>query len=93
MTRVMIARGGGEARLDRGFDPLPNAVDDQHFLKRNRLRRVLGGVETNPGLPCPWIGVGKAPWVDVGGVRAGGRLPDPAPGPERRGAEPPPVRG
>ncbi len=54
MTRVMIAKGRIKADLSEGFDFLPGAVVDQHFLKRNRLRRLLGAVADHPEL----IGLG-----------------------------------
>jgi cyanophycinase len=41
MTRVMISRGRTTAEVDKGFDFLPGAVVDQHFLRRNRLSRLL----------------------------------------------------
>ena len=50
MTRVMIASGRTEAVLSRGFDLLPGAVIDQHFLKRNRARRLLGVVASHRDL-------------------------------------------
>ncbi|HEX4130108.1 MAG TPA: cyanophycinase [Pirellulales bacterium] len=41
MTRVMIA-AGRRPREGEGFDLLPGAVIDQHFLTRNRLKRLIG---------------------------------------------------
>jgi len=70
MTRVMIAGGRGEASLDRGFDLLPDAVVDQHFLKRNRLGRLLGVMKKNPGLLGLGIDERTALVVDVVGCRA-----------------------
>ncbi|MBS0209610.1 MAG: cyanophycinase [Planctomycetes bacterium] len=40
MTRVMIASGRHNPREGEGFDLLPGAVVDQHFLKRNRPDRL-----------------------------------------------------
>jgi cyanophycinase len=40
MTRVMIAAGRQNPREGEGFDLLPGAVVDQHFLKRNRPKRL-----------------------------------------------------
>lgn len=58
MTRVMIAGNSRQARtkpdLSQGFDFLPGAVVDQHFLKRKRLQRLLGALTTHPEL----IGLG-----------------------------------
>jgi cyanophycinase len=49
-SRVMIAGGNPVARVARGFDLVPGAVIDQHFLKRDRKARLLGVLEKNPGL-------------------------------------------
>ncbi|HWB00308.1 MAG TPA: cyanophycinase, partial [Pirellulales bacterium] len=49
MTRVMIA-AGRSAREGEGFDLIPGAVIDQHFLKRNRLKRLLGFLGQHPDL-------------------------------------------
>jgi cyanophycinase len=54
MTRVMIARGRTKADVTEGFDFLPGAVVDQHFLKRNRLGRLLSVLTDHPEL----IGLG-----------------------------------
>jgi len=50
MTRVMIQSGRREATFGRGFDLLANAIVDQHFLKRNRMGRLVGAVGKHPGL-------------------------------------------
>ena len=50
MSRLMIASGNPEAKTAPGFDLLPGAVIDQHFLKRDRSKRLLGVLEKNPGL-------------------------------------------
>jgi cyanophycinase len=54
MTRVMIGSGRDEATEEKGFDLLSNVVVDQHFLRRNRIQRLLGVLNTHPGL----IGLG-----------------------------------
>ena len=54
MSRVMIASGLSEAAAQRGFDLLPGEVIDQHVLFRNRIQRLLGVLNANPGL----IGLG-----------------------------------
>ncbi len=53
-SRLMIAGGNPNARVAEGFDLLPGAVVDQHFLARNRKPRLLGVLEQNPG----YFGVG-----------------------------------
>jgi cyanophycinase len=50
MTRVMITRGRTTAEVDKGFDFLPGAVVDQHFLRRNRLGRLLSVLSDHPDL-------------------------------------------
>jgi cyanophycinase len=50
MTRVMISRGRTTAEVDKGFDFLPGAVVDQHFLRRNRLSRLLSVLTDHPDL-------------------------------------------
>jgi cyanophycinase len=50
MTRVMIESGRREAIVGQGFDLLPGAVIDQHFLRRNRVGRLLGVLAGHPDL-------------------------------------------
>jgi cyanophycinase len=50
MTRVMITRGRTTADVGEGFDFLPGAVVDQHFLRRNRLTRLLSVLGDYPDL-------------------------------------------
>ncbi|MBX6313814.1 MAG: cyanophycinase [Isosphaeraceae bacterium] len=51
MTRVMIANGHrGTVTEGRGFDLLPNAIIDQHFLRRNRFDRLLHILARHPEL-------------------------------------------
>lgn len=47
-SRVMIAGGTSEPRISTGFDLLRNAIVDQHFLKRNRITRLLAAVRAHP---------------------------------------------
>jgi cyanophycinase len=60
MTRVMITGGRSRATLGKGFDLLPAAVVDQHFLKRSRLGRMLNILAENPGLAGFGIDEGTA---------------------------------
>ncbi len=69
MTRVMINSGRTEAKLGQGFDFLPGAVVDQHFLKRNRLPRLLGVLRKHPDLIGLGIDEQTALVVDVRGKR------------------------
>ena len=50
LTRVMIVEGRREASFGRGFDLLDGAIIDQHFLKRRHMGRLVGAMETHPGL-------------------------------------------
>jgi cyanophycinase len=50
MTRVMITDGRTKAIMGTGFDFLHGAVVDQHFMKRNRVGRLLGVLEDHPDL-------------------------------------------
>jgi cyanophycinase len=68
MTRVMITGGRSMATQGRGFDLLPASVVDQHFLKRNRLGRMLSLLAQHPGLAGFGIDEGTAL------VLRGGRL-------------------
>jgi cyanophycinase len=54
MSRVMIAGGRTKPDVREGFDFLPGVVIDQHFLRRNRLTRLLSVLSEHPDL----IGLG-----------------------------------
>ena len=53
-TKVMISGGKNPPEITTGFDLLPGAILDQHFLKRSRLGRLIQAVEMHPNL----IGLG-----------------------------------
>lgn len=65
MSKVMIEQGLDTATLGVGLDLLPNAVIDQHFLKRSRLNRLLRVLETRPELIGFGIDEGTALVVQV----------------------------
>ena len=48
-TRVMIGGGNPIPEIARGFDLLPDAITDQHFLKRDRLPRLERAIADHPG--------------------------------------------
>ncbi|GAB4160610.1 MAG: hypothetical protein Tsb009_37940 [Planctomycetaceae bacterium] len=48
-SRVMIASGNPKAVVKTGFNFLPDAIIDQHFLKRKRKRRLVGVLKKHPG--------------------------------------------
>jgi cyanophycinase len=50
MTRVMIAGGRTEPSLGRGLDLVPGAVVDQHFLRRNRTKRLFAALARHDDL-------------------------------------------
>ena len=49
-SRTMIARGKSPPEISTGFDLVPHAIVDQHFLKRKRLPRLITALEQRPGL-------------------------------------------
>lgn len=48
-SRVMIASGRGVPRISQGLDLLPEAIIDQHFLRRDRIGRLMQAVRLHPG--------------------------------------------
>ncbi len=50
MSRVMIAGGRDQPTMGQGFDLIPGAVIDQHFIKRNRIGRLQRVLEQHPEL-------------------------------------------
>ena len=50
MSRVMIACGSRSAVKGEGLGLFPGVVIDQHFLRRNRVQRLLGLVSEHPEL-------------------------------------------
>jgi cyanophycinase len=50
MSRVMIAGGRDQPIMGHGFDLIPGAVIDQHFIKRNRMNRLQTALEQHPDL-------------------------------------------
>jgi cyanophycinase len=65
MSRVMIVKGRDEAELGRGFDLFPDVVIDQHFLRRNRVRRLMKVVAAHPDLVGLGVDESTALEVDV----------------------------
>lgn len=60
MTKIMIEQGQEEAVEGTGFDLFPNAVVDQHFLKRSRLNRLMRLMDSHPELMAFGIDEGTA---------------------------------
>ncbi len=65
MSRVMIAGGNPRPELATGFDLLPGAIVDQHFLARNRATRLWRALDQNPG--CFGVGIDEATALVVQG--------------------------
>ena len=47
-SKVMIQSGKEQPLIGQGFDLLPNAIVDQHFLKRTRLNRLIEAIRQHP---------------------------------------------
>jgi len=65
MSGVMIAGGKTKAEVSRGFDLIEGAVIDQHFLKRNRMDRLIGVLSAHPNLVGLGIDEQTALMVDL----------------------------
>ncbi|SIO46043.1 cyanophycinase [Singulisphaera sp. GP187] len=65
MSGVMIAGGRDKADVSQGFDFIKGAVIDQHFLKRNRMDRLIGVLALHPNLVGLGIDEETALVVDV----------------------------
>lgn len=71
MTKVMIEQGSDVALESRGFDLFREAIIDQHFLRRNRLNRLIGLLEAHPNRVAFGIDEGTALVVQVHKGRLG----------------------
>lgn len=63
--QTMIAHSKPVPVMGVGFDLLPGAIIDQHFLARNRMNRLLYAVQDHPGLVG--IGIDEATAIEVHG--------------------------
>lgn len=66
-SKVMIAGGQTEPRMATGFDLLPGAIIDQHFLVRKRHDRSVAAVTIHP--ECFGLGIDEGTAVIVRGRR------------------------
>jgi cyanophycinase len=66
-SRVMIAGGQTEPRMATGFDLLPAAIIDQHFLARKRHDRLVAAVSQHP--ECVGYGIDEGTALVVRGRR------------------------
>jgi len=48
MSRVMIKGGKSQPKISTGLNLMPGAIIDQHFLKRNRISRLIAAVRAHP---------------------------------------------
>lgn len=64
-TRTMIQEGRDPPIVAQGFDFVPFAVSDQHFLARNRLPRLLHVLARHPG--HFGLGIDEGTAVEIGG--------------------------
>ncbi len=67
-SSVMIQGGRETPEIGTGFNLLPNAIVDQHFLERSRLNRLARAVETHPGRTG--IGISESTSLVVDGDNA-----------------------
>jgi cyanophycinase len=65
MSRVMIAGGNPYPQMATGFDLLPGAIVDQHFLARNRSPRLWRALQKSP--TCFGVGIDEATALVVEG--------------------------
>ena len=66
-SKVMIAGGQTDPLIATGFDLLPGAIIDQHFLARNRKGRSIAAVTMHP--ECFGLGIDEGTAVVVRGRR------------------------
>jgi L-asparaginase / beta-aspartyl-peptidase len=68
LSGVMIESGNPVPILSRGLDLLPNAIIDQHFLRRNRANRLIEAV--NQHRDCMGLGIDESTALIVQGKKA-----------------------
>ena len=66
-SRVMIRDGDDVPEIGTGFDLVPNAIVDQHFLQRNRVNRLFEAVRRHPD--CVGIGIDERAAILVQGCK------------------------
>lgn len=72
-TKAMICGGTQNPEVRRGLDLFPGAIVDQHFLKRNRLPRLIDAIRRHPELTGYGIDEGTALIVNDGKLRVVGK--------------------
>ena len=71
MTQIMIEQGQEAPVEGVGFDLLPGAIVDQHFLRRSRLNRLMRLMESHPKMIAFGIDEGTALVVHVASGKLG----------------------
>lgn len=69
MSDIMIAGGRREPIESRGFGFVPDTIIDQHFLKRNRISRLMKLLEKHPGTIGLGVDERTALIVELKGLR------------------------
>lgn len=72
-TKAMIHGGTEHPTVSPGFDLLQGAIVDQHFLKRNRLSRLIDAIREHTNLVGYGIDENTALVVDGGKMRVVGK--------------------
>ena len=72
-TKAMLCGGTEHPQIWPGFDLLQGAIIDQHFLKRNRLPRLVDAVRKNPERVGYGIDEGTALIAENGELRVVGK--------------------
>ncbi|WP_315854298.1 cyanophycinase [Stieleria maiorica] len=72
-SRVMIIGGKTEPKISTGLGLLPEAIIDQHFLKRNRIARSIAALRQHPDLIGLGIDEGTALVVEGGATEVIGK--------------------
>ena len=71
-SKTMIASGNPVPRISQGFDLVPCAIVDQHFLRRNRIQRLANAIELHPSLTGIGVDEGTAVVIQDGTCRVVG---------------------
>ncbi len=72
-TKAMLCGGTERPEVRRGLDLFQGAIVDQHFLKRNRIPRLVGAIRDHPDLIGYGIDEGTALVVHHGKIRVIGK--------------------
>ncbi|MEN8249547.1 MAG: cyanophycinase [Bacteroidota bacterium] len=59
-SKVMIRGGDDQPKISTGFDLIQDAIIDQHFLRRNRISRLIGAIMVHSAMTGYGIDEGTA---------------------------------